>query len=218
MLNNTEHHCFVFLSERLILLVFHQRDMWSLTFPSFVGWQSHPFYLGFLKKAGSSHLALTFVTIDQLQLNITRDWDTNNIYVLQLNDYKRCPNQLRKSPYGESSMGARQQKACAGKVSHLKSHCSPCCLFSTFDTTTTQRSCRDLFSHLMSSPVPFQLRSHYTSVAGTATNTRKNCYKNMHAFLTSLSFSFALSFILLSSAAFLKNGNEHWFIRPTILT
>lgn len=108
MLNNTEHHCFVFLSERLILLVFHQRDMWSLTFPSFVGWQSHPFYLGFLKKAGSSHLALTFVTIDQLQLNITRDWDTNNIYVLQLNDYKRCPNQLRKGPYGESSMGARQ--------------------------------------------------------------------------------------------------------------
>lgn len=80
------------------------------------------------------------------------------------------------------------------------------------------RSCRDLFSHLMSSPVPFQLRSHYTSVAGTATNARKNCYKNMHAFLTSLSFSFALSFILLSSAAFLKNGNEHWFIRPTILT
>lgn len=146
MLNNTEHHCFVFLSERLILLVFHQRDMWSLTFPSFVGWQSHPFYLGFLKKAGSSHLALTFVTIDQLQLNITRDWDTNNIYVLQLNDYKRCPNQLRKSPYGESSMGARQQKACAGKVSHLKSHCSPRCLFSTFDTTTTQIMPWPLFS------------------------------------------------------------------------
>lgn len=189
-------YCACFSSERYV----------KFNFPYFFGWQSYPFYLGFLKKAGSPHLALTFVTIDQLQLNITRDWDTNNIYVLQLNDYKRCPNQLRKGPYGDSSMGARQQKACAGKVSHLKSHCSPCCLFSTFDTTTTQRSCRDLFSHSMSSPVPFQLRSHYTSVAGTA---RKNCYKNMHAFLISLSFSFALSFILLSSAAFLKKGNEH---------
>lgn len=31
----------------------------------------------------------------------------------------------------------------------------------------------------------------------------------MHIFLTAFSFSFTLNFILLSSAAFFKNGNKH---------
>lgn len=116
MLNNTMHCCFVFLSKRFIVLAFHQRDTWSLTFPSLVGWLSPIFYLGFLEKVGSSHHALTFVTIHQLQLNTIGDQDINNIYVLQHNDYKKSRN--KHSIEGNSSR--REQHRCQAAESPIR--------------------------------------------------------------------------------------------------
>lgn len=115
MLNNTMH-CFNFLSKRFIVLAFNQRDTWSLNFPSLVGWLSPIFYLGFLEKAGSSHYALTFVTIDQLQLNMIRDQEVNNIYVLQHNDYKKCTN--KRSIEGKSSR--REQHECQATENSIR--------------------------------------------------------------------------------------------------
>lgn len=172
MLNNTMHCCFVFLSERFIVLAFHQRETWSLNFPSLVGWLFPIFYPGFLEKAGSSYHALTFVTIDQLQLNMIGDQEANNIYVLQHSDYKKCTN--KHSIEGKSAR--REQNECQAAENPIREgalgtdHLSPtACHACLVPLTPGPRRHYAMIFFPHSTSNPFQLRSHHISIAITAT-------------------------------------------------
>ena len=194
--------------------------MWSLTFPRFVGWQSQLFYLGFLEKTGSPHHAVTFVTIDQLQLNMVGDWDIN-IYISNLMTMRevQLSTQRREGPQGEGSAGVREQRAHAGKMHGART------ARVLLPTTLLGRWhwCRCHTEIMLWSPPPthkypifflFQLRSCHSSVAVT-TNGRitleKKCTYRW------LPLAFLLLLILSYSHQLHLSKMETNTFRPTIL-
>lgn len=91
-----------------------------------------------------------------------------------------------------------------------ESCCSPRCIFSVINAIITGGLYHEPLLPLINiKSFSFSSwRSHCISVAVTATG-RITLEKKMHILLTDFTFSFTLNFTLLSSAAFLRNGNKH---------